>query len=181
MTDSMAATRSAIACSDAAGIVRAAAEKNCGWVSRSWSKVVFMASAFGEEIEHDLQFAGALHRRQALPDLAAIGLGDQPRVADHQHALVVLVADQAAGALLDVDDGARQLVLDEGVAAFALHLLDTGRQHRVVGRGKGNLVDDDQRQRFAADIHTLPEALTANQDGRAVVAKALQEVVLAPL
>jgi hypothetical protein len=136
-----------------------------------------------KKIEDDFRkFASSLHRRQALPDAAAVGLGYQSRVADHQHALIGFVADQAAGALLDVDHGARQLVFHEGVAAFALHALDARRQHRVVRRREGSLVDDDQRQRLAAHVDALPEALAADQDGRiAEVAEALQQVVLAAL
>ena len=70
-----------------------------------------------EEVEHDTQFPGALHGRQAAPDALAVGLGDQAWVADHQHAPVGFGADQAPGSLLDVDHGAGQLVFDEGIAA----------------------------------------------------------------
>jgi hypothetical protein len=38
-------------------------------------------------------------------------------------------------------------------------------EHRVVGRGEGNLVDDDQRQRLATHVDALPETLAADQDG----------------
>jgi hypothetical protein len=62
-----------------------------------------------------------------------------------------------------------------------LHALDARRQHRVVRRREGQFVDDDQRQRLAAHIDALPEALAADQDGVAQPAKAFQQFVLAAL
>jgi len=65
-----------------------------------------------------------LHRRQALQDLPAIGFRQQARVAQHQHAAIGLVADQAPGALLELQHRLRQLVFHEGIAPLPLHLLD---------------------------------------------------------
>src|SRR5438552_7807141 len=44
--------------------------------------------------------ARRLHRRQALEDPRAVGLRQEARVAQHQHAAIVLVADQAPCPLL---------------------------------------------------------------------------------
>src|SRR5512133_40271 len=57
-----------------------------------------------EELHRDRLVAGAFHRRQALPDAPAVMLADDARVADHQHAAVVLVADQSARPLFQRDD-----------------------------------------------------------------------------
>src|SRR5512146_2047548 len=122
-----------------------------------------------EELHRHGLVARALHRRQALPDAPAVVLADDARVADHQHAAVVLVADQASRALLQRDDGARQLVFHEGVSPLFLQLFDARRQHRVVRRGERQLVDDDQRQRLAAHVHALPERLASEQHRVAVL------------
>ena len=62
-----------------------------------------------------------------------------------------------------------------------LHLLDARRKHRIVRRREGNLVDDDERQGFAAHIDAFPETLAADQNGVTEMAKTLQQIVLAPL
>jgi UDP-N-acetylglucosamine transferase subunit ALG13 len=49
--------------------------------------------------------------------------------------------------------------------------LDTRREYRVVRRRKRQLVDDHQRERFAAHIDAFPETLAADQDGVAQARK----------
>src|SRR5450830_1657718 len=66
-------------------------------------------SAAGEEIFHGTNFPSALERRQALPDAPPITLGNQARIANHQHAAITLVADQSACPLLQIDDRRGQL------------------------------------------------------------------------
>jgi hypothetical protein len=47
-----------------------------------------------------LDIARALERRQALPDSSAVGLVDDTRIADHQHAAIRLGSNQPSCALL---------------------------------------------------------------------------------
>ena len=122
-------------------------------------------------------FACALERRQALPDALAVVFADETRVADHQHAAVVLVADQPSRTLLQVDDGARQLEFHERVASLFVQFRDASRQHRIIRRRERQLVDDDQRQRLAAHIHPFPERLAAQQHRVAVLAEAREQLV----
>ena len=60
-----------------------------------------MASGLRRQLAEKLDDLGgiarALERRQALPDPLAIGLGNEAWIADHQHAAVAFIADQAAG------------------------------------------------------------------------------------
>ena len=53
-----------------------------------------------EERLHHLDIARALERRQALPDSSAVGLVDDTRIADHQHAAIRLGPNQPSCALL---------------------------------------------------------------------------------
>src|SRR5690606_21024035 len=52
-----------------------------------------------EEGLHVARVAHQRHRRQAVEEDAAVGLGDQTIVTDHQHAAVGRIADQPADAL----------------------------------------------------------------------------------
>src|SRR5450830_746878 len=45
----------------------------------------------------------AFERRQTLPDAPAISLGNQARIANHQHALVTFISNQATGALFQIN------------------------------------------------------------------------------
>src|SRR5918994_6803120 len=88
-----------------------------GWASAP-TRASRRSSAFtlltsSKELRNLGQAPRRLHRRQALQDLPAVGLGNQPRVAQHQHAAVGLVADQAPGALLELQYRLRQLQLRE--------------------------------------------------------------------
>src|SRR5512134_2384445 len=85
---------------------------------RSMAAAILTARA-GEERLHVGELARPLHGRQAVEELPAIGLLDHPRIAEHQHPAVVLVADQPAGALLERDRRLRQLEVDERIAPFA--------------------------------------------------------------
>ena len=101
--------------------------------------------------------------------------GDEPRVADHQHTAIVLVADQSTGTLLQCDYRLWKLILHEGVAAFRVDRFDARGQHRIVRRCERQAIDNHQRQRFTAHVHTLPERLAAQQYRIAQLAEALQQ------
>ena len=56
--------------------------------------------------------------------------------------------------------------------AAAGHGLAAGAEDRVVGRRKGQLVDDDQRELVAGDVHAFPEAGRPHQHGGLRLTKA---------
>src|ERR1051325_375710 len=115
-------------------------------------------------------------RRQALQDAPAVGSVHEPRVAQHQHAAVGLVADQATRALLELQHRLRQLQLVERVAARAAHALDARGEDRVVGRRERQLVDHHERERLAAHVDAFPERLASEQERVAEGAEARQEL-----
>ena len=73
--------------------------------------------------------------RQRVQERPPVGLGQDPRVEDHDDAAVGPGADQPAEALLELDDGLGHLVLDERVAAALADLLEPGLQQRMA-RGR---------------------------------------------
>ena len=106
----------------------------------------------------DRLVAGATKRRQALPDAAAVRLFDKPRVADHQHAAIGLVANQPPGALLQRDHRLRQLVSTNGLPPSSSSASSRAASTRIVGRRERQLVDDHERQRFARARPRLPRS-----------------------
>src|ERR1700677_431273 len=56
-------------------------------------------------------------RRQCPQEHAPVGLRGQTWIAQHDHAEIVEIADQASDALLQGEHGLRQLVLQKGVSA----------------------------------------------------------------
>ena len=84
-------------------------------------------------------------------------------------------ADEAAEALLEGEDGRRDLVVVEGLAAGLLDGLHAGLDDRIAGDGEGQTVDDDATERFALHVNALPEAGGAEEDGVRSGAKLLQQ------
>ena len=68
-------------------------------------------------------------------------------------------ADEAAEALLEGDDGLRDLEVVEGVAAGRGDGVGAGFHDGVGGDGEGELVDDDAAELFALHVDSLPEGL----------------------
>ncbi len=68
---------------------------------------------------------------QRVEEGAAVGLGQDAGVEDHDDAAVGPGADQPAEALLELDDRLGDLVVDERVAAAAADVLEPGLQQRV--------------------------------------------------
>ena len=85
----------------------------------------------------------APHRRQARDERAAIALGHESRIAQHDDAEVGLVADQATDALLQRDHGLRHLLVEERIAALRLDRGESRLQQRIVRHRKRQLVDHD--------------------------------------
>ena len=77
---------------------------------------------------------------QRLQEGAAIRLGEDARVEDHDDAAVGFGADQPAEALLELDHSLGDLVVDERVAAAAADVLEPGLQQRVARDANGRRV-----------------------------------------
>src|SRR5690606_12843218 len=112
----------------------------------------------------------------AFQEHAAVAARAQPRVADDDEPAVVEVADQPADALLQREDGLRNLKLRKRIAARAADRLDARMHERIAGRGERQLVDRDEPERTPAHVDALPEAARAEQHGVAVGAKGVQEL-----
>src|SRR5262245_18005992 len=106
--------------------------------------------------------------RQRLQKPPSIRLGQDTRIENDHHARVVLRADEAAEALLQLDDGLRDLVVVERVAAGFVNGFDAGFDDRAIGRKERQLTDDDVTQGLALDVDAVLEAVDAEHDaGRA--------------
>src|SRR5690606_27531776 len=135
----------------------------------------------GEEALHHLELAGARHARQAVEKYLAVTFLDQARVSQHQHAIILDIADQATGALAQSQDRLRQLVITKRIAAFTANTFNARRRHGIARRGKRQLVDYDTTERFTTDINALPETGGAEQHRIATLAKLLQQLAPAGL
>ena len=110
--------------------------------------------------------------------MAIVFLGEA-RVGEYQHAVVARVADEAAYALFEGDDGLRQGVVDEGRQAFVGEQAVAGAGDGVVRRGEGQFVDDDADEAVAAHVHAFPEAGGGEQYRAFVAAEVGEQRVFA--
>jgi hypothetical protein len=61
----------------------------------------------------------------------AIGTAQQARIAQHQDAAVVGIADQTPGSLLQGYDGLGQLKIPKGIATPLPQGIDSGSENRI--------------------------------------------------
>ncbi len=80
---------------------------------------------------------------EAVEEGGAVAGGADARVEQHEDAAIAQGTDQAAEALLEGDDGLRDLQVIEGVAAGGGDGVGAGFHDGVRGDGEGELVDDD--------------------------------------
>ena len=79
--------------------------------------------------------------------------------------------------MFEGDDGVRDLVVEEGLAAEGFDGLHAGFDDGVGGDGEGEAVDDDGGELLALDVYTLPEGRGAEEDGVGGGFELLQEYV----
>ena len=128
------------------------------------------------ELERRVEVVDDGHRRQAREERRAVGARPQARIAEHDEAAVVEVADEPADTLLQREHGLRQLQLVERIAAGSADRFGTRLHERIARHGERQLVDHDEPQRAAAHVDALPEAARAEQDRVAVRAKLIQQL-----
>src|SRR5690606_1815289 len=105
----------------------------------------------------------------------AVALRDDARVENDDAPRVGARADEAPESLFEPDDGAREGVVGEGVAAALLEQVEPGLGEGPVGRLEGQAGDDDVAERVAAHVDALPEGGDAEEDGAGLVAEALED------
>ena len=116
------------------------------------------------------------HLRQAPQERGAVGARPQPRIAEHDEAAIVEIANEPPDALFEREHGLRQLELVERVASGSADRLGARLHERIARHGERQLVDHDEPQRAAAHVDALPEAAGAEQDRVAVGAKLIQQL-----
>src|SRR3712207_2843872 len=109
---------------------------------------------------------------QGLHERCPVAFGEDAAVEDGANAAVAAAADQAAKALLELEDGLGNGVLEERF----LEELATGGDDGVGGAGKGELGDDEQAEGRADDVDPLPEGGGAEDDDVRGRAQALDEL-----
>ncbi len=114
---------------------------------------------------------------EAVEEGGAVAGGTDAGVEEHEDAAVGEGADEAAEALLEGDDGLRDLQVVEGVAAGCGDGVGAGFHDGVGGDGEGELVDDDAAELFALHVDALPETGGAEENGVRGVAELLEEDV----
>ena len=114
---------------------------------------------------------------EAVEEGGAVASGADAGVEEHEDAAVGEGADEAAKALLEGDDGLRDLEVVEGVAAGRGDGVGAGFHDGVGGDREGELVDDDAAELVALDVDSLPEGACAEEDGVGGVAELLEQDV----
>src|SRR5205823_8542065 len=109
--------------------------------------------------------------RKSIKHQLAVAFGVEAGVEDSHYAAIIACAQQASKALFEAQHGLWQHVDAEPVFAGRLHLCYTRFVHRVVGRIKGELIDDHQREGLSRDIDAFPEAFQTKEHGAFVFAK----------
>src|SRR6478752_3898385 len=102
-----------------------------------------------EEGFHVGDGCGHAIRRQTLQERLAVALLCNPRVEEDQDSAVFEGADQAAETLLQSQNGGRDLVVEEGVAAGFFDSLHASLDYGIIRDSEREAVDDDAAKRFA--------------------------------
>src|ERR1700761_6851143 len=118
---------------------------------------------------------GAAIGWEGVEEGGAVAGGADARVEEHEDAAVGERANEAAEALLEGDDGLRDLEVVEGVAAGGGDGIGACL-HDGVGRdGEREFVDDDAGELLALHVYALPEGARAEEDGVGGFAELLQK------
>src|SRR5882757_4166561 len=83
--------------------------------------------------------------------------------------------DQSAKALLQRDDCAGDLILEERIATARVNRFYSRRYYWVAGHREREPVDDDATELLALHVHSLPERRCSKKHGMGRDAKLLQQ------
>ena len=100
-----------------------------------------------------------------MEEYLAVTLAGNAGVEENKDAAVLKGADEAAEALLEGEDGFRDLVVEEGFATGFFDGLHAGLDDGVGGDSEGQAVNDDATESFALHVNALPEAGGAEENG----------------
>src|SRR5947209_20158359 len=95
----------------------------------------------------------------------AIAFGVETGVEDGHYAAIIACAQQASKALFEAQHGLWQHVDTEPVFSGRLHLCYARFMYGVIGRIKGEFIDNHQREGLARDIDAFPEAFQTKHQG----------------
>src|SRR5262245_61224200 len=98
-------------------------------------------------------------------EVFAIGLGEDAAIEDGDDARIGLGANQAADALAEFKNGLRKGELAKRIAATSFNSLDARFDQRMIRDSEWQTGDDNIRKGFTGDIHTLPETVSAKENG----------------
>src|SRR5260370_42354349 len=101
----------------------------------------------------------------------AVAFGVEADVEDSHYAAIIACAQQASKALFEAQHGLWQHVNAEPVFSGRLHLCYARFVHGVVGRIKGEFIDNHQREGLSRDIDAFPEAFQTKEHGAFFLAK----------
>jgi hypothetical protein len=116
-------------------------------------------------------------KKRSTSVMSSVAGGADAGVEEHEDAAIGERADEAAEALLEGDDGLRDLQVVEGIPTSRGDGVGAGFHDGVGGDGEGELVDDDAAELFALHVDALPETRCPEEDGVGGVAELLQEDV----
>ena len=102
--------------------------------------------------------------RQRGGERRAVGFGGHARIGDQYDSRVGGGPNQASEALSEFDDGLGQLEVAKGVAASLSDRFEACLEQRMVRDAKRQLGYDDQFERIARHIDSLPKALGTEKD-----------------
>src|SRR5947209_413391 len=98
-------------------------------------------------------------RWKSVDDQLPISLCIQACIENSHYAAIIAGAQQAAQALLEAQYSLGEHIGPEPVFSGGLHLSHACFVDRIIGRVKGQFIDNHQRKGFSGDINAFPEAL----------------------
>ena len=144
---------------------------------RGWRVRARGGSQLTQPLQRHLPELRRGHRRQAGAKDAAVGALAQARIADHDHAAILLAADQASHALLEREHRLGQLVVPERVGPSVLRCSMRARTTGSSGEANGSLSMITRRSAGPCTSTPFPEARGAEQHRAAAGAKAPQQLL----
>ena len=115
--------------------------------------------------------------RQPVENHRAVPLGHHTRVQQYDRPYVAPAANQASEPLLELEGGIRDQVVHEAVQAPRLQALQPRGRERLRRHLEGKLREDQHPQRAPRHVNALPEGVGSQENPRAGLPEASQQVV----
>src|SRR5262245_13615476 len=128
-----------------------------------------------EEVGDSRNLGDDRSRRQRFDEAPAVRPRAQTWIEDRDNPFVCVPSDEAAEPLAQLQDRGGQRVFREPISSLTRDALAACLDERIARRREGQLVDHEQRERLALNVHALPERRGREKNRVDVVPEALEQ------